>query len=151
MWYAYASRRRTILRQCACVACNVPGEIRSMPKKLPGRYKGTRKRSLPPVFVKIECPGCGWKSKAVNSEKMQPAEKEYVHHLTSVHYGLLECAFCDDTVSIGLRCLPTFATLAQHVRHFHADKLERIEKDRGYPVEPRSVPAHAFKDEDIPF
>jgi hypothetical protein len=145
MWCASALRHRKILQPCACAACNAPEGIRNMPKKLPGRYKGNRKKGLPPVFVRIECPGCGWKSRAVNSEKMQPAEKEYVYHLTSIHYGLLECAFCDSAVSVGLRCLPTFETLARHVRHFHADRISQIEKTRGYPIEIGSVPAHAFK------
>jgi hypothetical protein len=115
-----------------------------MPNKLPGRYKGNRKRRPALQLVQIECPGCGWKSKPVDSEKMQPAEREYVRHLTSVHYGLLECAFCDSAVSVGLRCLPTFEALARHVRHFHAEKLARIEKARGYPAEDGSVPPNSF-------
>lgn len=113
-----------------------------MKGKLPGRYKGTRKRTAPPVIVQIECPGCGWKG---TPGKLEPAENEYVAHLTNVHYGLLECAFCANGVSRGLRCLPDFAGLAAHVHHFHADILEKIKRERGYEVAPGAIPEKAFR------
>lgn len=113
-----------------------------MKGKLPGRYKGTRKRTAPPVIVQIECPGCGWKG---TPGKLEPAEMEYVAHLSNIHYGLLECAFCDCGISRGLRFLPDFATLARHVHLFHADVLAQIAKERGYEVAPGAIPEKAFK------
>lgn len=111
--------------------------------KLPGRYKGNRKRAEPPVLVQIECPGCGWKG-TVN--KLEPAEMEYVLHLNDCHHGLLECAFCDaEIISRGIRCLPDFGTLARHVHTYHRDILERIRRERGYEVERWSIPAGAFR------
>lgn len=111
-------------------------------KKLPGRYKGTRKRQPPPVIVQIECPGCGWKG---NPNKLWPAEAEYVLHLNDVHYSVLECAFCSESVSRGIRCLPDFATLAAHCSIYHRDILDRLRETRGYAVEEGSIPAGAFK------
>jgi hypothetical protein len=70
---------------------------------------------------------------------------EYVLHLTNIHYGLLECAYCDAEISRGLRCLPDFRTLADHVRYFHKDVLAEIAKRRGYEVAPGSIPAGAFR------
>lgn len=110
--------------------------------KLPGRYKGNRKRQKPPVIVQVECPACGWKG---TPGKLEPAEMEYVLHLTNVHYGLLECAFCDRSVSRGLRCLPDFGSLSRHVHLFHAETLRQIAQERGYEVAPGAIPEKAFK------
>lgn len=110
--------------------------------KLPGRYKGTRKRQEPPVIVQIECPGCGWKGEA---NRLEPAEMEYLLHLTDHHYSVLECAFCDQSVSRGIRCLPDFGTLAAHCSVYHRDILEGLRRQRGWAVEPGSVPAGAFR------
>jgi len=73
--------------------------------KLKGSYKGTRKRRQPPAIMKIECPGCGWKSKAGTFEQ---CEKEYLGHLMRGHYCILHCVFCNAG-------FPDFATLAHHV------------------------------------
>ena len=85
--------------------------------KLPGRYKGTRRRHDPPAQVIFECPGCGWKSQP---NKPEVAEMEYCLHLNNVHHGILECAFCHAT---GVRFLPDFATLSAHVRYFHPERF----------------------------
>lgn len=69
---------------------------------------------------------------------------QYVLHLTNVHYGVLECAFCNASISRGLRMLPDFATLAAHVHSFHADILRSIRESRGYEVAPGNIPAGAF-------
>ena len=47
-------------------------------KKLPGSYKGTRRRREPPIAA--ECP-CGWRSRPTNPEK---AEKRFAAHVAVV-------------------------------------------------------------------
>ena len=109
-----------------------------VPKKLPGRYKGNRKRSPLPAYAIIECPGCGWRTQpAVITE----AEIEYVLHIENVHHGILECAFCDPAVTNrGQRILPTFETLAAHVRYFHPERFQDcIEQDMG------AIPPKSFR------
>jgi hypothetical protein len=59
--------------------------------KLPGRYKGTRQWHLPVERVRIECPGCGWKSKP---NLVHLAEFELRGHLEDCHTPDRECAFC---------------------------------------------------------
>lgn len=103
--------------------------------KLPGRYKGTRKRHAPPQIIIIECPGCGWRSQPGKSEE---ADIEYVLHLSNVHHGTLECAFCPKNVRGGLRYLPDFQTLAAHVRHYHPERFKGVD-------DPEALPPHAFK------
>lgn len=100
---------------------------------LPGRYKGTRKKHPAPVLITIECPGCGWKSRQAKPEF---AEKSYVAHLDVVHYGPLECAFCDDTIPRSVRFCPDFNTLAQHVQGFHPN--------RAIAGDPEAIPPYAF-------
>lgn len=110
--------------------------------KLSGSYKGKRKRVSPPAFVQIECPGCGWKG---SPNVINEAEAEYVLHLENIHHGILDCAFCDpSTVSCGLRFLPSFETLAAHVKHFHPEIIAR-ESAKGMPVEDGAIPAKAFR------
>jgi hypothetical protein len=53
-------------------------ELQQM-KKLPGRYKGTRRRREPPITA--ECP-CGWRSRPMNPRK---AEKRFAAHLAIRH------------------------------------------------------------------
>jgi hypothetical protein len=101
-----------------------------------GAYKGKRHRAPAPVFIIIECPGCGWRGQAAKPEE---AEIEYVLHLNNVHHGTLECAFCDIGLSRGLRFLPDFATLAAHVHHFHPEKFAAHETD------PMMLPVRAFR------
>jgi hypothetical protein len=73
--------------------------------KLPGRYKGGRKRAE--QKFSIQCPGgCRWQSKPA---RFEDAEKEYAQHLLDVHYGILHCAFCP-------AMLPDWKTLSEHVR-----------------------------------
>src|SRR5690349_13727263 len=104
-------------------------------KLLPGRYKGTRKRHEAPALIIIECPGCGWRSQGAKPEY---AEVEYVLHLNNVHHGTLECAFCDPSVAgRGLRFLPDFGTLAQHVKHFHPKRFAGCEEG--------AIPPGAFR------
>ncbi len=109
-----------------------------MPRKLPGRYKGNRKRAPSPNLVIIECPACGWLTQpAIITE----AEIDYVLHIENIHHGILECAFCDPaTVNRGQRILPTFETLAAHVRHFHPEKFEDCPEDTD-----GAIPAKAFR------
>jgi hypothetical protein len=97
-----------------------------MPKKLPGRYKGTRRRTPPPTLIIIECPGCGWKS---FPDPPELAEKSYLTHLTYIHYGYLQCYFCPSY-------LPDFATLAYHVRLFHPE----VFRDDGLFRNPENFP-----------
>src|SRR5919108_5338235 len=105
----------------------------STPKRLKGRYKGTRKRKEPPKIIWIECPGCNWRG---HPAEVEEAEQEYAIHLERVHYGILECAFCDVSVGRGFRLLPDFQTLAAHVKYFHPKKA---------PSEDESLPKRAFK------
>jgi len=111
--------------------------------KLPGKYKGERKKKTPPILVQIECPGCGWKGDVL--QNLWSAEAQYLDHLLRTHYSILECAFCSEDVSRGLRCLPNFASLAAHVRSRHGDIVQKIEQERGYPIELGAIPPHAFK------
>lgn len=106
-----------------------------MAKKLPGAYKNRNKRKhrAPPVRIIIECPGCGWHSRP---NEPNEAECEYILHMTNVHHGLLECAFCPDSVGRGLRFLPDFGALAAHVKYFHPDLA---------PDDIGALPPHAFK------
>jgi hypothetical protein len=73
--------------------------------KLKGSYKGKRKRKTPPAIMKLQCPGCNWKSRA---GKFEQCEKEYLGHLMRVHYCILHCVFCNAG-------FPDFASLALHV------------------------------------
>ena len=69
------------------------------------------------------------------------AEIEYVLHLENVHHGILECAFCNPAVANrGQRMLPTFETLAAHVRHFHPEKFQDCVEDSV-----GAIPAKAFQ------
>lgn len=96
-------------------------------KKLPGAYKGTRKHSPPKAVVIIECPACGWRTQP---NELQTAEIEYVLHIENIHHGILSCAFCDPTATNrGQRILPTFETLAAHVRHFHPERFHDCAED----------------------
>jgi hypothetical protein len=47
--------------------------------KLPGRYKGTRRRREPPIVA--ECP-CGWRSRPFSPQK---AERRYAAHVIVTH------------------------------------------------------------------
>jgi hypothetical protein len=49
-------------------------------KKLPGRYKGTRRRREPPIVAECEC---GWKSRPLSPKK---AEKRFAAHV-AMHGG----------------------------------------------------------------
>jgi hypothetical protein len=113
--------------------------------KLPGRYKGKRReapRPEPPAIIIIECPGCGYRTLPNTTEN---AEIEYVLHLNNIHHGILECAFCDArSTSRGLRCLPSFETLAAHVHLFHAEEI--VEGGRRIKdIDPVALPARAFR------
>lgn len=109
--------------------------------KLKGTYKGTRRRPEPPAIIIIECPGCGWRSQPTKPEK---AKTQYVAHLDSVHFGSLECAFCDPATECGQRLLPDFGTLARHVHHFHAK--EKLKDGRTIAdIDPVALPPRAFK------
>lgn len=110
--------------------------------KLKGAYKGTRKRKAPPQIILIECPGCGWKGKP---NEITEAEAEYVIHLDNYHIGPLECAFCGDTITRGIRLLPDFATLAVHVKHFHPDIVRQHENQLGEPLPQGALVPHSFK------
>jgi hypothetical protein len=50
--------------------------------KLPGRYKGARRRREPPIAA--ECP-CGWKSKPTNPKR---AEKRFAGHVALAHIAI---------------------------------------------------------------
>jgi hypothetical protein len=111
-------------------------------KKLPGRYKGTRKRKPRPEIIWIECPGCGWRG---HPGKLFNAEAEYVLHLEKIHYGILECAFCDTSICRGLRLLPDFETLASHVRSVHPEIVAAHEKVSGHTLGPGALVPRSFK------
>lgn len=109
--------------------------------RLPGRYKGTRRRQAPRVYIQIECPGCGWQGEV---NEIPLAEMEYLVHLKNVHYGIMECAFCTNEISRGLRCLPDFATLAAHVKSFHGS----LTMENGHLVSTLTegfLPPHAIR------
>lgn len=99
-------------------------------KLLPGAYRGTRKRKQPPEIIWIHCPGCSWRG---HPAKIEKAEKEYVKHLERVHYGFLDCAFCDG-VGLGYRLLPNFETLVRHVQFFHPEIVAQHEVRYGHSV-----------------
>lgn len=51
--------------------------------KLPGAYKhrGCVVRMPPPSIVRIDCPGCDWRT----IERFELAERQYRRHLMHVH------------------------------------------------------------------
>jgi hypothetical protein len=66
----------------------------------------------------------------------------FLYHLEQVHYGILECAFCETSVSRGIKCLPDFASLAAHVKAMHGEKqLDWIE---GEAIVYEGLPPFAF-------
>ena len=106
--------------------------------KLCGSYKGKRKHQPAPVIIIVECPSCGWRTQP---NEIYTAEIEYVLHLENVHHGILTCAFCDPaTTNRGQRILPSFETLAAHVRHFHPERFADCPEQSE-----NAIPAKAFR------
>jgi hypothetical protein len=90
----------------------VNNKIEKMQTKIPGRYKGTRKRKVSPAIVRVECPGCGWHSDPL---KLNLAEQQYHRHLLRFHYSALHCPYCQNEY-------PNFDAISLHIREDHKKK-----------------------------